>query len=58
MKKLYSLFFVFLFSILFIEAQNTINFQALAPIEGDMSADVSIEGDDGTYNIRRKSRSL
>lgn len=41
MKKLYSLFFVFLFSILFIEAQNTINFQALAPIEGDMSADVS-----------------
>ena len=24
----------------------------------DMSADVSIEGDDGTYNIRRKSRSL
>lgn len=41
MKKLQFIFLFLLGSILYVNAQSTINFQAMPPVEGDMSAEVS-----------------
>lgn len=41
MKKIQFIFLFLLGSILYVNAQSTINFQAMPPVEGDMSAEVS-----------------
>ena len=41
MKKLYFILLLLLNSALYTYAQNTINFQAMSPVEGNMSAEVS-----------------
>lgn len=41
MRKLYFILFLLLSSTLCLNAQSTINFQAMPPVEGDMSKEVS-----------------